>query len=221
MGPHKATVFLEFHHGKPCSKSVQTFGMTDVTEGKSDECVSECLLLNAQNRRMEPEGPNELEIAYSKSKETKLAELFKKLDSRRELELSVIQEEEEPEEDVGADHTESVVEAAAATTESNSDNHVVADSHVVVAESKALVAVAAVATNTESTQTDTARKLSRSTQTAKPKKSREDSAKVMACLMLSTINDIMSAIMKAFRHKSYVSSITNHFTPHSLDLTLI
>ena len=158
---------------------------------------------------MEPEGPNELEKANSQSKETKIAELLKRLDSRRELPAI----EEEQEEDVDAD-TESAVDEAtpAAITETNNDNdNVVAERQLVaaVATSSERKLVAAVATSSESTQTDTARKLSRSTQTAKPK-NREDSTKVMACLMLSTVNDIMAAVMKAFHHTTYVSSYTNY-----------
>ena len=156
---------------------------------------------------MEPEGPNELEKANSQSKETKIAELLKRLDSRRELPAI----EEEQEEDVDAD-TESAVDEAtpAAITETNNDN-VVAERQLVaaVATRSERKLVAAVATSSESTQTDTARKLSRSTQTAKPK-NLEDSTKVMACLMLSTVNDIMAAVMKAFHHTTYVSSYTNY-----------
>ena len=162
------------------------------------------------NRRVEPEGPNELEKAMSVPKETKIAELLKKLDSRRELELPAIEEEQE--EDVDAD-TESAVDEAtpAAITETNDDNQVVAERQLVAAVNTGSErsVVATVATSSESTQTDTARKLSRSTQTAKPK-NREDSAKVMACLMLSTVNDIMAAVMKAFHHTTYVSSHTNY-----------
>ena len=102
------------------------------------------------NRRVEPEGPNELEKANSQSKETKIAELLKRLDSRRELPVI----EEEQEEDVDAD-TESAVDEAtpAAITETNNDNdNVVAERQLVaaVATSSERKLVAAVATSSES-----------------------------------------------------------------------
>ena len=144
-------------------------------------------LLNARNRRAEPEGATEEELEAAPSK-CKIAKLHERIENLKKILTPVINWDEEEEEHADAD-TKRVVKRTK-KTQPHDDNNV--------------VAVREVATSSESiqTQTDTARKLSRSTQT---RKNRDDSAKVMACLMLSTVNDIMAAIMQSFHKKSYVS----------------
>ena len=149
-------------------------------------------LLNARNRRAEPEGA-ELEASLS---ECKVSKLHERIENLKKILTPVINWDEE--EDADAD-AEPVVKRT--TRSKKARINVVTDKVPTSSESIQTC-------TSESTQTDTARKLSRSTQT---RRNRDDSAKVMACLMLSAVNDIMAAVMTTFRGKSSVSLFTTRF----------